>query len=57
MLQAAAPLSLAEEDADLEEDDCENEIARVSAARALTDRLAAGEMGVQAGESLSQSGT
>ena len=51
MLQAAASLSIADEDSDLEEDDCENEVAPVSGARALTDRLAAGELGVQAGES------
>ena len=51
-LQAAAPLSLAEEDTDLEEDKCENKVARVSEARALTDQLAAGELGAQAGESL-----
>ena len=57
MLQAAAPLGLADEGTDLEEDDCENKVAPVSAARALTDRLAAGDLGVQAGESLGQSGT
>ena len=52
MLQAAAPLSLADEGTDLEEDDCENKVAPVSAARALTDRLAAGDLGLQAGEAL-----
>ena len=56
MLQAAAALSPAGEDTDLEEDACENEVAPASTARALTDRLAAEGFGVPAGESLGQSG-